>query len=632
MKNWLTKNKRALSILGTTLVVVAIVFGPQSAHAQAGSTILKSIAGTFLGSFLGPLGDLVLAVAMWVLGIAGYVLNHIIEFTVLKFASSSALPAVNTAWTVFRDLANMLFIFILIYIAIGTILRLSTVQTKKMLVHVIIVALLLNFSLFFTKIIIDTSNIVTIGFYGSVMGLPTSDSGKPSPTLAEQIQAKLGLSTVYGTKAVKGCEDLSKIECVVRLFITKSGGAVFTLILTFVLVAAGVLFLLRYVTLLFLMILAPLAYVAYIIPTMQKHSSDWWKKLIDNCIFPPAFMALLWVSIQLIPKFTVGSAGFDAMAGSVSGGKVAAPEGGVITIIYNFFLAIALLIGTIILSKKIGVAGADTVNKWGKSLRTGAQGFVGRNTIGRVGYAIDKQIGNTAFGNTAIGRGLRNITTKGAGDLKFGSKESYSGSVDKTEKLDKKYAEKQVENLDKKLDKELPQRRTQHIADQNIVLERKRKELAGAVEFAASDEEKNRIKNEIGALERDVQETTDLVSNNAVASQKEKDRWLRPMLKAKQAELEKPGFIVRAMQKTPLKGFVKGARDADLLKKGARQTTAELMRDEARGKKSGANKILEEIAKNYGTTTGGTPETPPATPPPPAPSSGGPSGGGGTTT
>jgi hypothetical protein len=57
---------------------------------------------------------------------------------------------VTDGWRIMRDLANIFFIFILVYIAITTILG----QTKERLIGmVILVALTINFSLFLTKIV-----------------------------------------------------------------------------------------------------------------------------------------------------------------------------------------------------------------------------------------------------------------------------------------------------------------------------------------------------------------------------------------------------------------------------------------------------------------------------------------------
>ena len=79
-------------------------------------------------------------------------------------------PFVSEAWVVVRDLSNIFFIFILLYIAFQTILGLGGHGggPKKMIAQVIIMALLINFSMFFTKVIIDSSNILALIFYNKI--------------------------------------------------------------------------------------------------------------------------------------------------------------------------------------------------------------------------------------------------------------------------------------------------------------------------------------------------------------------------------------------------------------------------------------------------------------------------------
>src|SRR3989344_4839683 len=91
---------------------------------------------------------------------------------IVALSLSSALYAkavfIGSAWTIVRDLSNIFFILILLYIGVKTILGLGGSEVKKMVAHVVIMALLINFSMFFTKIIIDTSNILALIFYNKI--------------------------------------------------------------------------------------------------------------------------------------------------------------------------------------------------------------------------------------------------------------------------------------------------------------------------------------------------------------------------------------------------------------------------------------------------------------------------------
>lgn len=77
-------------------------------------------------------------------------------------------PFIAGAWVVVRDLSNIFFILILLYVGIKTVLNMGGHETKSMITSVIIMALLINFSLFFTRIVIDSSNILALIFYNQL--------------------------------------------------------------------------------------------------------------------------------------------------------------------------------------------------------------------------------------------------------------------------------------------------------------------------------------------------------------------------------------------------------------------------------------------------------------------------------
>lgn len=75
------------------------------------------------------------------------------------------LEIINVGWTTVRDFSNMFFIFALLYIAIKTILGLGGGQTKRWVANLIIAAVMINFSLFATKVVVDAGNVLAMGFW-----------------------------------------------------------------------------------------------------------------------------------------------------------------------------------------------------------------------------------------------------------------------------------------------------------------------------------------------------------------------------------------------------------------------------------------------------------------------------------
>src|SRR3989344_5022547 len=230
------------------LLIVVLIFGPigfQYVDAQEGGgltgwAIDKTIkpAVEFLANILLGLGSLVLT-------IAGAIFNKSIEYTVLQMSDTlGKITSVNEAWGVIRDLANMLFIFVLLYVAIGTILGLSKVNWKKTLVLIVIAALLINFSLFFTKIIVDASNIVALAFYQGISTCATSPSGGISNCFMEHMK----LSTLYqcDKSLPAGDCDLKEGAGTGKLIVIGLMGTMFTLTAAFVFFAAAIMFIVRF--------------------------------------------------------------------------------------------------------------------------------------------------------------------------------------------------------------------------------------------------------------------------------------------------------------------------------------------------------------------------------------------------
>ena len=67
-----------------------------------------------------------------------------------------------------KGLNQSVFIFILLYAAISTILQYGNYQLKNVLAKIIIAALLINFSLMIGKMVIDASHILAWEFYNRI--------------------------------------------------------------------------------------------------------------------------------------------------------------------------------------------------------------------------------------------------------------------------------------------------------------------------------------------------------------------------------------------------------------------------------------------------------------------------------
>ena len=324
---------------------------------------------------LAPLGwvaILLLQIANLILFFAGNILDLVIEFTVINFSTNiSGSGLINDTWGVIRNLANMTFIFILLYAAIQTILGVGT-DAKKLVMRVIIIAILINFSLFFTKLVIDTSNVLAIAFYDAV-ATGTSEG------ISDRMMDELELSTLWDTEGIGAFSGK-------KLIIVGIMGSIVVMIATFVFFAISIMLIVRFVVLMFLLIFSPIAFMAFVLPALKKYGDQWKDALIGQAFFAPIYLMLTWVVIRISDGLFGNQTGnlSEAFLGTQVGGGNERLVPGEIGIVMNFMIIIALLIASLVIAKSwsnkagSGVAG---ITKWA----TGTAGSMAFGTVGRIG-------------------------------------------------------------------------------------------------------------------------------------------------------------------------------------------------------------------------------------------------------
>ncbi len=275
---------------------------------------------------MGWLGSWFLTFGGVILRLAGTIFDTLIWYVIVAFGTTlkelSITPAIDVGWKVLRDLANILIIGMFTFIAIGTILGLEKFGAKKAIAQVLIVAVLINFSLIFAKLIIDGSNFASYVVYRQVAGAQTNGSFKFD--IASAFLLPMGITSVWSDTA-KATEKVGKES--------NSGFTAFFfgLVGGFVLLAvAGVLlygcFLIaaRAILFIFLMLTGPLAFATYLHPDLAESEygwSNWWKSLINTAIFGPLLMILLAISLIII-RAAGNQTGVDTTLGAV----IANPE------------------------------------------------------------------------------------------------------------------------------------------------------------------------------------------------------------------------------------------------------------------------------------------------------------------
>ena len=351
---------------------------------------------------LGWTGNLVLRIASWVLWVSGVFFNYSLNYTIHLSTIVNSIPAIGLIWKAFRDIVNMAIIFILLYTAIGTILDLKGVDYRSTIINVFMVGVFMNFSFFFTGAIIDVSNILSIGIYNAMT--PQSNYLDPQNPITSQINSadqgisnlvmqSLAITTIYKGSGVQGVQDLSAADnklSPVNIILITVLGSIFILVTAFTFAVAGVLLVIRTVTLIFVLAFSPMMFAAMVIPSkdLRSYANEWWGALINQSFFAPLYLFFLYAALSIItnPQFKSlvyrdSSSFADVMTG-----------GGSMGIIMNFALVITFTLGALMIAHKYSAKGLDFAKLVGGKMTFGLAGAVGRNTAGRFGnYLKDRQ-------------------------------------------------------------------------------------------------------------------------------------------------------------------------------------------------------------------------------------------------
>ncbi len=394
MINWFKNNKKiAFTLLLFAIIGLAI---PTPTYAGFFSWFASKTADWTLGLVARGVGYAVYVGADWLFRLASYVWEYMIPFSLGLQPTDSfnpyGLKAMVDGWALMRDLANMGFIFMILYLAIQTILGIEGGNVGRKLVTIIVAALLINFSLAISEAVIDASNILAGQFWSSI---------SRGDSTSEIFVDALNLKTLGNSAAIEALPSNTEVA---MLYL---GGAVFLTISAFVLMAGGFMFLMRSFTLVILIILSPVAFAAYAIG--NKKGEEWLNRLLNEAFFAPIYLIMIWVSVMII-----SSDGFATFKGkgTFAGLLVSSEKSQIsgMSIIFSFGIVIFLLTAAITIAKSMSATSANFgTSMAGKvfGAAAGTAGFAGRQTIGRVAKIASQSDVGRAPGSSRLAQMTR---------------------------------------------------------------------------------------------------------------------------------------------------------------------------------------------------------------------------------
>lgn len=370
----------------------------------------------------------------WLVGIAAITLDTAVYYTVVTMGNYiSHLSAIGVTWRILRDFANIMFIFGFIGAGIATILNVDQYGWKtKMIPMLLVGAVFLNFSLFFTEALVDVSNLFATQFYQQINGgtpagqkLPGSYSDLPSAAVNEGISSKImnqiGLQTIYARALGNGGGVVfTSTNTILIGFL----GIILFLITAFVMFALAFILVARFVALIFFMLLSPVGFMGLAIPQMQYRAGQWWSNFLEQIVTAPVLMLLLYVALAVITDanfLTFGSGGRPDWTGLITSGTASVSNvAGFAGMVLSFLVAMGLLLVVVIKAKNMSAFGAGKAIELAGKATFGATAWAGNRTIGRGAYRLQRVARQSATFNkfdALTGR----LATRGLDRLATGS-------------------------------------------------------------------------------------------------------------------------------------------------------------------------------------------------------------------
>ncbi|HUC88862.1 MAG TPA: hypothetical protein VMR49_02420 [Candidatus Paceibacterota bacterium] len=338
----------------------------------------------------------------FVFALTGRFFDFVFAYSISDSSYRSAF--VVQGWGLVRDFCNMFFIFVLLYIAFATILNLQGFKTKEMIINVVIIGILINFSLFATQVIIDTSNILARVFYNSnaITITQNSTAGTGLGTVTAGPNGELPLSAALVNKVNPqnliinanqvgylpdkggvGNKDKTTLGTGTFILVTLLATAV-NIVGLMVFLSVGLIFVARVVGLWLAMIFVPLAFFSYTVPAMQGLDyigwKKWWPETLKLAFLAPIFIFFLYLILKFLDTglSLINAQGQSGLAFVVS-----------IMLPFIFIMVLLMKAKDVArtMSGTMGQGIVDGVKKYGgmaAGAGLGVAAFAGRQTIGRL--------------------------------------------------------------------------------------------------------------------------------------------------------------------------------------------------------------------------------------------------------
>jgi len=402
--------KRIVSYSPYLLILFVVpVFADAQGVGEAIHGGIKNVLWTFVNNIFGTL-------IAW----AGITLDYAVNQYVIGFGSQwrgGVGGAIDMSWGIVRDVFNITFIFGLIWLGFKMILNSGDSSTRRTLITLIMAALLVNFSLFITKFVVDFTNILSTEIAQSFIQSDASEVGESSADGGDGVEISQAFMQLFGLTGVwqspAGApneeDDMSGVS-----YMYIFGTAIVFLIGAFTFATGAIMLIIRFAALCIFMVFSPLMFLGWVFPGMQSVSSKYWSGFLGRAFYAPAYLMLIYLAAFVMGSYNDSASGFRAATsqrGNSFNGDTfgsAAEVSQIASTLGPFLLTCVFLIASVVVAGKMSADGAATTIKMGQNirrrtqngLRNGAKNtavWTGRTAsapVRKAGRSLDNATGN----------------------------------------------------------------------------------------------------------------------------------------------------------------------------------------------------------------------------------------------
>ena len=287
--------------------------------------------------------------------------------TVQPLLVTGQTKSIYDAWSIMRNFANVAFViaFLIIIFSQLTSVGITNYGIKKMLPRLIIAAVLVNISYWVCAIAVDVSNILGTslkGLFDGIGGALALPADKLSPS-----------QTGSGWEGYAGAILAGAGIGVAFLYIGLSALIPILIVVLLAIITVFIVLALRQALIILLIVVAPLAFVAYLLPNTESLFKKW-RDLLQTLLLMYPIIALIFGASALASKIVI------ATASGSEGQKIA------IQIMGAGIAVIPLAITPIVMKTAGGL-----LNRFGGVINNPNKGPFDRMRKGAEGYRTNRQ-------------------------------------------------------------------------------------------------------------------------------------------------------------------------------------------------------------------------------------------------